>query len=200
MSTPCCFLSSFYPIVTEYFPPTRTMLAVPPRRTPRLPFLSRRHRERTFCRRRRGISTLGGWAAGGRLHALPWMWGGSCVLWGDRAGPGCPKGCAASFSGGTQTPRISGWPCWAGVRPGVFRAPCQPWQQSWVKWFSGGVGSVSSEVGLGDLGGLFQSKQFCDSVFCGWSDNMVWDTRGVFGEKQVWGRRCLRLSELLMLR
>ena len=33
-----------------------------------------------------------------------------------------------------------------------------------VIWFSGGLVSVRSEVGLGDLGGLFQPRQFCDSV------------------------------------
>lgn len=41
----CCFLSSFYPLVTEYFPPTRAMLTVPPLRAPRILFLSHRHRK-----------------------------------------------------------------------------------------------------------------------------------------------------------
>ena len=31
-------------------------------------------------------------------------------------------------------------------------------------WFSEGLVSVRSEVGLGDLGGLFQPRRFCDSV------------------------------------
>ena len=33
-----------------------------------------------------------------------------------------------------------------------------------VIWFSGGLVSVRSGVGLGDLGGLFQPRRFCDSV------------------------------------
>ena len=36
---------------------------------------------------------------------------------------------------------------------------------SLVIWFSEGLVSVRSEVGLSDLGGLFQPRQFCDSVF-----------------------------------
>ena len=31
-------------------------------------------------------------------------------------------------------------------------------------WFSEGLVSVRSEVGFGDLGGLFQPRRFCDSV------------------------------------
>ena len=31
-------------------------------------------------------------------------------------------------------------------------------------WFSGGLVSVRTEVGLDDLGGLFQPRRFCDSV------------------------------------
>ena len=34
-------------------------------------------------------------------------------------------------------------------------------------WFSGGLVSVRSEVGLDDLGSLFQPRRFCDSVILG---------------------------------
>ena len=37
---------------------------------------------------------------------------------------------------------------------------------SLVIWFSGGLVSIRSEVGLGDLGGLSQPRLFCDSVKC----------------------------------
>jgi len=32
-------------------------------------------------------------------------------------------------------------------------------------WYSGGIDSIRLMVGLNDLDGLFQSKQFYDSVF-----------------------------------
>ena len=41
---------------------------------------------------------------------------------------------------------------------------------SLVIWFSGGIVSVRSDIGLGDLGGLFQPKWFCDSVKTGMRD------------------------------
>lgn len=34
----------------------------------------------------------------------------------------------------------------------------------WGTWFSGGLGSVGLQVGLGDLKGRFQTKQFYESM------------------------------------
>lgn len=41
-------------------------------------------------------------------------------------------------------------------------------------WFCGELGSAALVVGLNNLGGLFQTQGFCDSVILWFYDSVTW--------------------------